>query len=486
MSNQKVPQLPILTAVTDADLLYIVDVSDTTDDPTGSSKQITREELLTNVSYIDFNTTATTTHLEGRISWNDTLKTLEVDTENSDVQLKVGHEMVIRVNNQTGGVLSKGRAVYINGEQGNRPTVTYGTYTGDSTSAAIVGLIADDIPNNQNGYVIVSGLLEGIDTSGYTSGTPLYLFTGGTLTSTKPQAPNHDVRIAKVVVQDATIGSLYVSVQNGYELDEIHDVRITSVSENDVLVRSTYNGSPVWVNTKTMSGLTYVGVTTISATTISGTTFYGNGTNLTGVVKGSGTANYLPKWTGTTGQGNSLIQDNGTGVGISSSPVVGYKLYVNGTVFGQAGGSAYGVVGQNTGDITGTYVGVYGAGSSIEPYNDSIYVGGKFIADGSVNNLNYAAWFMDGTEALNKVLISATADGKTNWSSNLTGLTSVSAATISGGTMVITTTPTNNDSPTQVLTKNATTGVVEMTSPQSPGLFNYGLANAIMTGNFLT
>ena len=440
MANEKLPQLPSLTAITGQDLFYVVDVSDTTDDPTGSSKGITRDEILTNINQLDFNTTATTTHLEGRISWNDTLKTLEVDTENSDVQLKVGHEMVIRVNNQTGGVLSKGRAVYINGEQGNRPTVTYGTYTGDSTSAAIVGLIADDIPNNQNGYVIVAGLLEGIDTSSYTSGTPLYLFTGGTLTSTKPQAPNHDVRIAKVVVQDATIGSLYVSVQNGYELDEIHDVRITSVSENDVLVRSTYNGSPVWVNTKTMSGLTYVGVTTISATTISGTTFYGNGTNLTGVVKGAGTSNIIPKWTGTTGQGNSQIQDDGTNVAIGTVPITGYKLYVNGTVFGTGSITKAGVVGQNTGDITGTYVGVYGEGSSVEPYIDSIYVGGKFLANGSTEGLNYAAWLQDGTEGVDKILQSKTSDGKTNW---------VDPSTIQTA-------------------------------------FNYGLANAIMTGNFLT
>jgi hypothetical protein len=39
----------------------------------------------------------------------------------------------------------------------------------------------------------------------------------------------------------------------------------------------------------------------LSAVTISATTFYGNGTNLTGVVKGSGTANYISRWTGTTG-----------------------------------------------------------------------------------------------------------------------------------------------------------------------------------------
>lgn len=269
MPNQKVPQLPILTAITDADLFYVVDVSDTTDDPTGSSKQVTREEILTNVSYVEFNTTATTTHVEGRVHWNDSLKTLEVDTENADVQLKVGHELVIRVNNQTGDVLLKGRAVYINGEQGQRPTVTYGTYTGESTSASIVGLVADDISNSSNGYVIAYGLLENVDTSAYSVGTPLYLYTGGTITDVKPQAPNHDVRIGKVIVSNATTGSIFVTIQNGYELDELHDVRITSPSTDDVLVRSSYNGTPVWVNTKTLSGLTYVGATTISGGTVS-------------------------------------------------------------------------------------------------------------------------------------------------------------------------------------------------------------------------
>lgn len=272
MPNQKVPQLPILSDVTGADLFYVVDVSDTTDDPTGSSKQITRDEILTEVNQIDFNLTAVTTHQEGRIAWNDDIKSLEIDTDNPNVQVQVGHEMVIRVNNQTGSILTKGTVVYINGAQGQRPTVTKADYSADTSSASVIGLVAADINNGANGYVITSGILEGVNTIDYTAGTSLYLFTGGTYSSNKPQAPDHDVRIGKVVVSNATTGSIYVNVQNGYELDELHDVRITSVSENDVLVRSTYNGSPVWVNTKTMSGLTYVGVTTISATTISGGT----------------------------------------------------------------------------------------------------------------------------------------------------------------------------------------------------------------------
>ena len=46
MANEKLPQLPILTAVTGDDLFYVVDVSDTTDDPTGSSKGITRDNRV--------------------------------------------------------------------------------------------------------------------------------------------------------------------------------------------------------------------------------------------------------------------------------------------------------------------------------------------------------------------------------------------------------------------------------------------------------
>ena len=230
----------------------------------------------------------------------------------------------------------------------------------------------------------------------------------------------------------------------------------------------------------------------LTATTISGGTIYGNGTNLTGVVKGNGTANYLPKWTGTTGLGYSQIQDNGTNIGVGETPNAQYKMIVYGgnlnSIYGYGSSPGkYGVVGSNVGDDAGVYIGAYFlANPADSPINTNIYIGAYLYANADAGGFAYGAQIKDGTEGVNKVLISVNASGMTNWSSNLTGLTSVSATTISGGTMVITTTPTNNDSPTQVLTKNATTGVVEMTSPQSPGLFNYGLANAIMTGNFLT
>ncbi len=272
------------------------------------------------VDYIDFNITANTTHQEGRIHWNDALKTLEVDTENAGVQLKVGHELVVRVNNQTGSPIPKGSAVYINGEQGQRPTITLASFTADSTSAAVVGLTMTQINNNNNGYVIVGGVLEGLDTSSYTAGTPLYLYTGGTLTSTKPQAPDHDVRIGKVVVSNATTGSIYVSIQNGYELDELHDARITNKSVGDLLTVSGYNGYDLWVNSKTLNGsYTITGDTTIgqglTATTISGGTIYGSGLGLinipiSGVTNLQTSLNNKFDITGGTINGNLTVTGN--------------------------------------------------------------------------------------------------------------------------------------------------------------------------------
>jgi hypothetical protein len=48
---------------------------------------------------------------------------------------------------------------------------------------------------------------------------------------------------------------------------------------------------------------------------------------------GSGTPNYLPKWTAPTTLGDSIVRDNGTEVGVGNVPVAGQKLTVGGNVF---------------------------------------------------------------------------------------------------------------------------------------------------------
>jgi hypothetical protein len=53
--------------------------------------------------------------------------------------------------------------------------------------------------------------------------------------------------------------------------------------------------------------------------------------NLTNPVTGTGTTNYIPKWTGTTTQSNSLIYDDGTNIGIGTASPAN-KLHVLGDV----------------------------------------------------------------------------------------------------------------------------------------------------------
>lgn len=52
MADTQATDLPVLTTLASADVLYVVDASDTTDDPEGSSKQITAANLATGLTSI--------------------------------------------------------------------------------------------------------------------------------------------------------------------------------------------------------------------------------------------------------------------------------------------------------------------------------------------------------------------------------------------------------------------------------------------------
>ena len=60
----------------------------------------------------------------------------------------------------------------------------------------------------------------------------------------------------------------------------------------------------------------------------------------TNTVSGSGTTNYLPKWSGGTSLGNSQIYDNGSGVVIGGTDPSSYKFRVNGAIYSDGDGSS--------------------------------------------------------------------------------------------------------------------------------------------------
>jgi len=165
--------------------------------------------------------------------------------------------LITEVYNSTGATLTKGTVVYINGGQGNLPTVTKALASGDSTSAQTYGIVQADITNNNNGFVVVAGRLADIDTSAFSVGTQLYLSstTAGAYTSTKQYAPAHLVYIGIIVRSHPTQGIIEVKIQNGYELDELHNVAAQTPTNNDGLFWE--SATSLWKNKSIATVLGY-------------------------------------------------------------------------------------------------------------------------------------------------------------------------------------------------------------------------------------
>lgn len=187
------------------------------------------------------------------IVWNDAEGTYEFVMKGGNVTQQIGAEQLAYVKNNTGATLLNGRAVYPNGSTGTNKLVAYAQANAESTSTRTFGVLSEDIANGGHGWVTTFGMVHDIDTSALTEGAAVWLSptVPGGLTSTKPTAPNHMVLIGFCVRSHAVNGSVFVKVQNGFELDELHDVAITSPAAGNVLVRNA--GNTLWVNSSLSS-----------------------------------------------------------------------------------------------------------------------------------------------------------------------------------------------------------------------------------------
>ena len=281
--------------------------------------------------------------------------------------------VIVQVRNTTGATLTKGTAVYINGATGQIPTVAKALATSDATSAQTLGLISADLTNNTNGYVTIIGLVTDVDTSAYADGAQLYLSgtTAGALTATKPSAPTHLVYVAVVEYSNPSNGKLFVKVQNGYELDELHDVQITSPANGNTLI---YDASTsLWKNNSLTAG------SGISVTNGAASITVGN----TGVLSLSGGTTGLTPASATTGAitlGGTLATTNG-GTGLTSftangvlyasstsALTTGSALTFDGTTFGLTRSGTNPIISLNRSDAS--TAGVF----SVENGNSALFI----------------------------------------------------------------------------------------------------------------
>jgi hypothetical protein len=179
--------------------------------------------------------------------------------------------LIREVYNKTGETLAKGTVVYINGGQGNLPTVTKAIATTDESSAQTFGFVQSDITNMNNGFVVVAGGIDNLNTQAYPEGTALYLSptTAGLWTSTKPYAPNHIVYLGTIVRSHPTQGVIEVNISNGWELDELHNVSARFPSNKDGLFYNSTNS--IWENKSIEGVLGYTPVPNSRVITINGT-----------------------------------------------------------------------------------------------------------------------------------------------------------------------------------------------------------------------
>lgn len=215
---------------------------------------------IDDVDYIDFNTSAAQTGGVGRLIWNNTDGTLDLGLKGGNVTLQVGQEQLVRVVNKTSPLIDLLEANYqvvvIAGATGQRVSVKLAKADSDINSAGTLGVVTETIQQNQEGFITTSGVVREINTTGslqgetWNDGDVLYLSPTvyGQMTNIKPIAPQHLVVVGYVEYAHAIHGKIFVKVDNGYELDELHNVQLTGTTKGGSVL--TYNQSvSVWEDT---------------------------------------------------------------------------------------------------------------------------------------------------------------------------------------------------------------------------------------------
>ena len=154
------------------------------------------------------------------------------------------------------GTINKGQAVYVTGSTGLSGTnmlVNRASNNIELTSSKTMGLLEESLNKNGIGYVVTEGLLAGLNTNGANPGDPVWLGVDGNLIyglANKPVAPAHLVFIGIVTRAQQNNGEIFVNVQNGFEIEELHNVVLNGKTSGDMLK---WNGT-TWVNFHGASG----------------------------------------------------------------------------------------------------------------------------------------------------------------------------------------------------------------------------------------
>lgn len=210
-----------------------IDIS-ATDDP--EEVNFVLDPTLSGIDWIDFDTTASPSWQEGRLHWNNTDKTLTIDTDVNGVKLQIGQEGYIRAKNDTGATLENGDVVYVDGGSSGDPTIALAQANDHSSSHRVIGMVTHDIADGDVGYATIYGKVRDLDTSAYSVGDGLWLSptTAGGWTATEPNEQNERIRIGYVITSDASDGSILFVRNPMYNAADIKLNHLAGADVDDV------------------------------------------------------------------------------------------------------------------------------------------------------------------------------------------------------------------------------------------------------------
>jgi|694.fasta_scaffold00234_25 hypothetical protein len=199
------------------------------------------------------------------------LKIGDGSTQWSDLSA-INDALTTLVYNGTASTIPKMSVVYINGAQGDMPSIRLSIASGEMTSSKTYGITTNTISAGGTGMVVVDGALKNLNTSpafdGATPGTTLWLSptVSGGITTIKPSAPNHMVSVGNLIRIHNQQGIINVKVQNGFELEELHNVALSGVSGGQFLYYNSSSG--LWQPNSTIYGSgNNIGIGTASPST---------------------------------------------------------------------------------------------------------------------------------------------------------------------------------------------------------------------------
>ena len=337
---------------------------------------------------IQFNTDNGLVDTQGQIGWNDTEGTVDVALTDTAI-VHIGEHTLYRIRNTTGDVLYKGQAVYASGIHSNG-IITPDLYAADGSIREIrfMGLVFEDVNDNNNGYVINFGHIYNIDTRGnvatdyavgdetWLDGDILYVHptVAGKLTKNEPK---HSISAA-IILDAASNGKIFVRPTSYGHLDDNHDVNVSGVSDGQYLQ---YNAATdYWIPTS--SGT--FSVVNVDNLRLDGNTLSATNTNGNIIIETNGTG-ALQRDSGGNARGQNAVDLQNVRSASSMVASGNSSVIIGGT--DNTVTTNYGlVVGGLTNSVTGTYSSILGGRSNTASLTHCCVVGGL----GNNSNGNYS------------------------------------------------------------------------------------------------